>query len=682
MYKPPLAIHFIWHPTDNSFVEPLLDAIRKSFARDVTRPFSRGLNIPLFFYSSNEINKPPENIPKPIASKNILFIFTSVNTFGIVPWQKYIDEEIKIKDDKNTKTFDAVPIAIGTEGLGHSESGNLKGINALRSDEWQGDSVIRKGLLAIAHEIYRYGFGKINNNDKGTSSSIKIFLSHAKPGDVGRLYAEDVKKFIDNTNMSRFFDATDISPGFDFEKEIGDHLKESTLLSFCCDIYTSRYWCQKEILSAKEKQIPIVAIDCLTDYEDRVFPAYSNFPCVHVSPTNPLSEKDILRILLAAMLETIRYRFTIKSLEEYQNQGWIEGDCALLPNPPEIYQIASLISNNKKKFCYPEPPLYEEETAWMKSLGIEAFTPLLKYSEKTPLKNIKIGISVSKTGEANYATHHLHNNHLTRLTQDLARYLLAESATILYGGDLRKDGFTQFILDEAIALKNRFKTEDIHVENHLAWPLYVTSNTDIIAWRAKYKSVMNTEEHEVPSDIKDQIDKDVYLFPNCTENKYIWSRCLTKMRQESIENSDIRICAGGKLSGYKGKMPGVLEEIIIAIEKKKPIYLLGAFGGVVGEVCKSIENKEIAEPLTEEWQNSYNIAYAKLQEKARSHNHHADYKQIEKTLTDVKIEDLAKLTGLSEEEYKNLMKSPFIDECVYLIIKSLKKLKLRRIKNV
>ncbi len=51
-YKPPLAIHFIWNPADEGFVSTILDAVMSSFARDVDRPFSRGLNIPLFFYTS------------------------------------------------------------------------------------------------------------------------------------------------------------------------------------------------------------------------------------------------------------------------------------------------------------------------------------------------------------------------------------------------------------------------------------------------------------------------------------------------------------------------------------------------------------------------------------------------------------------------------------------------------
>jgi len=47
-YSPPLAINLIWHPSDSNEVTHILDAIRMSFARIKDKPFSRGLNIPLF----------------------------------------------------------------------------------------------------------------------------------------------------------------------------------------------------------------------------------------------------------------------------------------------------------------------------------------------------------------------------------------------------------------------------------------------------------------------------------------------------------------------------------------------------------------------------------------------------------------------------------------------------------
>jgi hypothetical protein len=664
-YKPPLAIHFLWNPADEDSVSKILESVRSSFARDIDHPFSRGLNIPLFFYSSENPNQKPIELPKQYAAKDLIFIFTSVNTIGREVWKSYINQ-ISIPE-----TFRAVPIAIDRDGLGHGREGILKDLNFIRLYDWQGELKGRHILLSMAHEIYRYSCNEIYAEDFGKQSSIKIFLSHSKAGDTGRLHAEAICKYIDNTNMARFFDATEISPGFKFDEEIIKHIQQSTLVAIGSDAYSSRYWCQREILCAKQNKRPIISVDCLQDFEDRIFPEESNVPCVHVSSDTPISEHDILRILTATILETIRHYHSLASLKYYQHQGWIASGCEIISRPPEIRQIIELQRCKKNEICYPEPSIYPEEADWLSFLEINAFTPLLEKKENNIFADCRIGISISDSPSDNYSTHHLHADQLKRLSQDLARHMLARSGIILYGGDLRKDGFTQFILDEAIALRNRLNTENIHVENHLAWPLYI-SDSKIVAWRAKYNGVIKTKEYDIPCDIGKNIDKNVYLTPSGTENKYIWSRCLSVMREESIEGSDIRICAGGKLIGYLGKMPGVLEEILISIEKRKPIYLLGAFGGVVEEVCKTITNKTITAPLTEHWQIINNAGYYDLQEKAKQRNLNADYNQIKSILESTTIEQLANSSGLNSDEYHRLMESPFVDECVHLIIKGIK----------
>ena len=44
-------------------------------------------------------------------------------------------------------------------------------------------------------------------------------------------------------------------------------------------------------------------------------------------------------------------------------------------------------------------------------------------------------------------------------------------------------------------------------------------------------------------------------------------------------NTHARIVVGGRLIGYSGRMPGIIEEFKIAIEAGHPVYLVGGFGG-------------------------------------------------------------------------------------------------------
>lgn len=662
-FRPPISVNFIWNPADAGKVTPILDVVRTSFSRSQDKPFSRGLNIPLFYFSSGNSNKPPADSPKILAEKNIIFVFTSMSTLGHKEWTSYIESLPSLT------SMHVVPIALDREGLRHS--GSLKNLNCIRAFDWPSENIELHAVVFLAHEIYRYCCAYTDSGGIGKESSITIFLSHAKAGDTGRLHSEEIKRFIDNTNMNRFFDATEITPGFDFSQEIEKYIPVSTLLAIVSDKYSSRYWCQREVLTAKLRNRPIVVLNCLDDFEDRIFPAASNVPCVHASVDTPLSKRDILRVLSATIIETIRYCHSLQCLEKYKSEGWVDTDCELIARPPEIRQVLDFKEKGKTKLCYPEPPVYCDESDWHQRLKVDTFTPLWSNSDQDSLLQVRLGISISDVKGDDFSSNHIHSDHLIHLTQDLARHLLARSATLIYGGDLRPDGLTEFILDEATILKDRIGSIKPYVENHLAWPLYV-SDQGIIAWRARYREVMDTIEHDIPSDVASGISKDTFLPPNNPENSYIWSRCLTEMREKSVFNSTARICSGGKVSGYKGKMPGVLEEVVLTINIQKPVFLLGAFGGVTGDVCEAILNGNLPESLTEDWQTLHNEGYSDLQKLARSKGFECDYNLISNTIRKVDISELSKRAGLSKADYKRLMVSPFIDECVYLILKGLK----------
>ena len=143
------------------------------------------------------------------------------------------------------------------------------------------------------------------------------------------------------------------------------------------------------------------------------------------------------------------------------------------------------------------------------------------------------------------------------------------------------------------------------------------------------------------------------------------------MRLKSIEQSDIRILAGGKCEGYLGKMPGVLEELIITIEQKKPVYLLGGFGGITHKITQSILNESIEKELTERWQIENNEGYADLQQIAKQNGVSAEYDEIKDLILKLDINLLAEKTGLTLEQYQRLMITPFIDEAAHLILEGL-----------
>lgn len=664
---PPLAAYFIWHESDQKAFDEVCGDFRSYLTRDIDRPFSRELNIPTFFYSG--CDNPP-NQPNYLAQNNVIFICLSRNTLSNVSWRSFLNSF------KITTTTYVVPIALDQHGMKHTiEQGSLNSLNCIRAFNFEEENKKLLSILHLSHELYRYGFNEHQFSGHGSSTSVRLFLSHAKKGGIGEVYAKSIKEFINTTNMKEFFDASEISAGYRFDEEIINHINQSTLIAITTDEYSSRYWCQREILEAKKTNRPIIAVNCLKEYEDRIFPPAANVPCVHITPSEDPSRHEVLTVLVAALIETIRFNFSNKLLDYYQMQSWVDKDAVILARPPEI-QNAILLKQDLEQdkqltICYPEPPIYAEEMDWTKYLNIKVSTPLW-HSEEELNVNKKIGISISDDGQNDFTNRHTHPDELKRLSQELARHLLVRGNTLIYGGDLRPNGFTEFILEEASILKNRLPDKKIEVQNHLSWPLHLMP--DASESELNHFQVLNQIKHPIPEDIRHKVDNSVFLSPDDIEAKYIWARCLTFMREQSIKESDIRICAGGKSTGYIGSMPGVLEEFLIAVDNLKPIYLIGGLGGIVKDICESIKNKTIVSTLTRDWQIEENTVYADVLAVLESNGYSVNYDEVKSKLIDIDISVLAKNTGLTLEEYIKLMETPFIDEIIHLILKGLRSL--------
>ena len=104
-------------------------------------------------------------------------------------------------------------------------------------------------------------------------------------------------------------------------------------------------------------------------------------------------------------------------------------------------------------------------------------------------------------------------------------------------------------------------------------------------------------------------------------------------------NAHARIVVGGKMMGYSGIMPGIIEEFKIAIETGHPVYVVGGFGGASRYVANVLLGvTEVEDPFA--WMEGFNLTNLR--------------------------------NGLSEEENKRLFVSTNAMEIVSLILKGLK----------
>lgn len=664
-FTPPLTIVFIWHPADKES-NSLIAYSSSLLTKDERTPFSRSINIPIYYYTS--IKKGVPSKLKDFTGKTIIFSFISKEITSDNEWSTYIENIPLYKD------IFLIPIAHDRTAFCLKGSCDKK--NFIRAYEFEEQYRNDYMFISIAHEIYRCSLNETYDEIAlGKDNAIKLFLSHAKDGKNGIEIARALKKFIDNSSMRSFFDATDIAAGYRFDEEIIKSIKESTVIAIHSDIYSSRYWCQREILCAKQNNRPIIAVDSLEIFEDRRFPFASNIPGVHVHYDTLFSEKELLKIIRIALLETLRFYYSILLLNKYKEIGWINDKAEILARPPEVsdvekmfYEEDDCIQYKNKLFVYPDPPVYEDEIAFLKSLNIQIETPLT--TNICSLNDKKIGISIANPNEEELSVVGQTKMHLAVLSQEIARYLLSNNATLIYGGDFRKDGFTEFIYHEARVLQTRLQKKDLHLQSYIAWPIYIRNMEDEKNWKAENKDISEVMEISPPHDIIDLIPNlEYYLDPINDQNNYVWSRCLTEMREQMIKTCNVRICAGGKLSGYKGLMPGVLEEILIAAELKLPIYLLGGFGGLTSKVCEIIKTGNIPEEFTLQWQIENNAGYKKMLDfiNTRNSSHTVNYPKCMDIIRNIDLRN-----GLSREDNVKLFNTHYIDEAVYLVLKGLK----------
>lgn len=641
-YISPISVQFIWHPDDSKIVEPIISYCKKNLSRDIDRPFLRALDFPVFCYTSYN----SENVPSKIntmSEETIVFVFIGDSIVASDEWEKYVQNQFH----DNVKI---IPIALSNNAFRLSF---VKTINALRYldyfKKYEGENFYQAFFIAIAHEIYRWLL-----NDE--HCQLNLFLSHTKKDEVGLDLALRLKAFIDSdTTMDNFFDTNDIPVGNEFNNEIFNKINTSTLIIIQSDTYTSRYWCQKEIIYAKENRRPIVAVDYINLYEDRSFPLMCNFPSVRYNGS-------MLDILELALLETIRFYYCDALFMAHKHCGNIPNDAVTFDCVPDSFAV---MRTNSDTIIYPDPELYQDEVELL-SNGKKLITPL-SYNSSV-LAGTKIGLSISPTSDNELMLLGQEKVHLKKLSQMLAQKMIRNGAQLIYGGDLRNDGFTEFLFEEAAIIQGKTQGSDILVKNYTMWPQYLLQDDEYKNWSANYKGICEFVKMPPAPDVENEVDTSVAVVTDTIHNKYVVSRCLTHMRKAMIADCDFRISAGGKMTQYIGCMPGILEEIYIAITEKKPLYLLGGFGGITSKLCCYLQIGEIPKELSLDWQKINNKYYNDLLLEYVKHNKSIDYSW----LSELTINSLN--NGLSEDDNLRLFNTPFVDEAIHLITKGIRNL--------
>lgn len=197
-------------------------------------------------------------------------------------------------------------------------------------------------------------------------------------------------------------------------------------------------------------------------------------------------------------------------------------------------------------------------------------------------------VAVSASESPDLKAFGLSQDHLADAMAEIASNLLASGLCLAYGRDLRPHGFTELLFDRLLRYRGHPRhSRTLSVTNHLAWPVHISMGHEALAKFAagheQAATLVLLDRGGARLSWKERL-----ALPAHSPSKEEWDEGLTSMRQTMVQESDARILLGGKVENYKGKMPGVAEEALLAINARQPVYLMGGFGGCTRDIAETM----------------------------------------------------------------------------------------------
>lgn len=261
-----------------------------------------------------------------------------------------------------------------------------------------------------------------------------------------------------------------------------------------------------------------------------------------------------------------------------------------------------------------------------------------------PLTDCVVGFSISESEDMERLG--FDRSEMNRCVVRLSESLLAAGARLAFGHDWRPGGVMvavaalavrYFHLGPDAAGKSKAKAPII---NRVAWP-------DL-----PFLAPAETSNPDASPPAGSAVDPMVRLLKGIVDARQTpvpegTSRAdaLSLMRAELADLCNIRVCLGGKLTGFSGKISGIVEEALGALRKGRPVFTSGIFGGASALVARAMDP---ATDISEDKSLKDDLRAALLE--IRKLSAHVD-------------------RGLTAEEEKLLWHCTSTEQCVELILR-------------
>jgi|GEM_PF-1589799 len=644
----PLQLFLLAHSQSDS-AQLLAEELMKRF---VDPPATGGLRLPVFFTRQNSEGLPPTwNVDGGVnlddAEHSVVVVLADARMARFTDdgtgdrWSQFLQDGINLAASSSGKHC-VFGVAVGGNGYLVSDKRHMVGVAEIpdlpdksdttdqarvqraRFDEWLAETADFAALQITIRAIPLIEPRAVSVGP-GKRPPITLFLSHSK-ADLGVADANadeadpvrNVELAVKELPIQYWFDAQDIPPAEEFESAIEQGVRDcSIVVVFLTDQYSSRPYCQWEVLISKRLHTPMLVVDALSIGERRSFPYLGNLPTIHWSGNDRKAEAT--KIVFRALRETLRFLHNRACLTSMRSSSSTAGASeVILANAPEAITLAHYPppDSGTQTFVYPDPPLNRSELNTLRSLRNADFvTPLVRLT-RAPRPAFVITVAVSISDSAELPKYGLCQFHEQTLTDEIHLSLLMSGLQIAYGGRLdppaagRTNNFTLRLFDlvrgySSLAANAETKLEPIL--NIPPWPLWLTYNDSIMRLFGKVAKL--TKGKRPPTDEIPETDEDgnelfpaksnPFTLPDTPLRRLAWTRGLTLMRKQMTSETQARIVIGGKLFGFSGIYPGVIEEAWFSLSTGRPLYLVGFLGGAakaVIDLLEGHERKDVSQP--------------------------------------------------------------------------------------
>jgi hypothetical protein len=298
-------------------------------------------------------------------------------------WHRYIRaiQEAKISMPEK---FGVFPYLMSTKATNGTQLGQILGKYQFIATGAVSEG--GEGLQSMLCRDLSQGIAQLISSE-GTSR-LTTFISHTKrhsnvEGEDVDMLVQLVREIIRNTRLNEFFDANDLQPGENWSARLREQSGTSAMLAIRTDLYSSREWCQREIVIAKTHGMPVIMLDAIGYGEERGSFLMDHVPRVAVRKMlGQWDKRDVYRALNLLVDECLK-RVIWSHQKELASEMPGLDVAWWAPHAPELITLVDwidsrsedqVINGGELRILHPDPPL-----------GLEERQILVKYARQTRL---------------------------------------------------------------------------------------------------------------------------------------------------------------------------------------------------------------------------------------------------------------------------------------------------------